>query len=265
LTPPKQLVQPLLVVVRGMEVVVEAGDGESRLPEQFEMAELAGPQVYLGQLGERPCFAAPMLGDARLPENCRLILARQLASGLDAARASLVGQALALVEWDSLHRYCGGCAVPTELVPGERARRCPRCGATFYPRISPAVIVLVERNQQILLARNANFPAGRFSLVAGFVEAGESLEQAAVREVREEVGIEIADLRYYGSQPWPFGRSLMIGFYARYAGGDVRVDGVEIAEAGWFTLEQLPDLPPPISVARKMIDRFVADSTTPRR
>jgi NAD+ diphosphatase len=259
LTPPAQLEQPLLVLVRGVEVLVETGDGEFRLPERPEMATLAGPQVYLGQLGERPCFAAPLLGDAKLPADFRLLLARQLASGLDATRASLVGQALALVEWDNLHRYCGGCALPTELVPGERARRCPRCGVVFYPRISPAVIVLVERNQQILLARNANFPAGRFSLVAGFVEPGESLEQAAAREVREEVGIEISDLQYYGSQPWPFGRSLMIGFYARYAGGDVRVDGVEIAEAGWFSLDRLPDLPAPISIARKMIDRFVAE------
>jgi NAD+ diphosphatase len=247
-----------LVVVRGVEVVVEASDGELRLPERTEMSALAGPQVYLGQLGERPCFAAPLFGDAKLPADCRLLLARQFAPDLDAARASLVGQALALVEWDSLHRYCGSCAVLTELVPGERARRCPRCGTPFYPRISPAVIVLVERNQQILLARNANFPAGRFSLVAGFVEPGESLEQAAVREVREEVGIEISDLQYYGSQPWPFGRSLMIGFYARHAGGDVRVDGVEIAEADWFALDRLPDLPSPISIARKMIDRFVA-------
>ena len=258
LTPPAQVAQPLLVVVRGVEVVVEGSDREFLLPERTEMATLAGPQVYVGQLGSRPCFAAPLLGDAKLPEDCRLVLARQIASSFDAARASLVGQALALVEWDSLHRYCGGCAILTELVPGERARRCPRCGATFYPRVSPAVIVLVERNQEILLARNANFPAGRFSLVAGFVEPGESLEQAAAREVREEVGIEIADLRYYGSQPWPFGRSLMIGFYARYALGDIRVDGVEIAEASWFALDRLPDLPSPISIARKMIDAFVA-------
>jgi NAD+ diphosphatase len=256
---------PLLVVVRGVEVLVETGDGEFRLPERPEMAALVGPQVYLGQLGERPCFAAPLLSDAKLPPDFRLLLARQLASGLDATRASLVGQAVALVEWDGLHRYCGSCAVQTELVPGERARRCPRCAATFYPRISPAVIVLVERNQQILLARNANSSAGRFSLVAGFVEPGESLEQTAVREVREEVGIEIADLRYYGSQPWPFGRSLMIGFYAQYAGGDVRVDGVEIAEAGWFKLDRLPDLPLPISIARKMIDRFVADNGIAKR
>ena len=258
LTPPAQVAQPLLVVVRGIEVVVEAGDGEFRLPDRPEMAAFAGQQVYVGQLGDRPCFAAPLLDGAKLPADCRLVLARNLAADLDAPCASLVGQALALVEWDSLHRYCGGCAILTELVPGERARRCPRCGATFYPRVSPAVIVLVERNHQILLARNANFPTGRFSLVAGFVEPAESLEQAAAREVREEVGIEIADLHYYGSQPWPFGRSLMIGFYARYARGDIRVDGVEIAEAGWFALDRLPDLPSPISIARKMIDTFVA-------
>jgi NAD+ diphosphatase len=265
LTPPAQSVEPLLVVVRGMEVVVEFSEGDFRLPERPELAVLAGRQVYLGQLEGRPCFAAPLLGDAKLPAELRLLLGRQLASGLDAASASLVGHALALVEWDGLHRYCGSCAVPTALVPGERARRCLRCGAAFYPRIAPAVIVLVEWNDQILLARNANFSPGRFSLVAGFVEPGESLEQAAVREVREEVGIELADLQYYGSQPWPFGRSLMIGFHARYAGGHVRVDGVEIAEAGWFALDRLPDLPSPISIARKMIDRFVADKLNRQR
>jgi NAD+ diphosphatase len=214
--------------------------------------------VYLGQLGDRPCFAAPLVPDAQLPAGFTLVLARQVVSGVDPGTTALVGQALALVEWDTMHRWCGSCAVPTELVVGERARRCPRCEFVFYPRISPAVIALVERDGRILLARNANFPAGRFSLVAGFVEPGESLERAAAREVREEVGIEIADLRYWGSQPWPFGRSLMVGFYARYAGGDLRVDGVEIAEADWFALDGLPDLPAPISIARKMIDHYVA-------
>jgi NAD+ diphosphatase len=259
LTPPEAVVEPLLVAVRGLEVLVEPGDGGFRLPDRPEVAALAGTQVYLGQLGDRSCFAAPLLGDAILPGALRLLPARQLAPALDPGQASLLGQALAIVEWDTMHRHCGRCAVLTELVAGERARRCPRCLALFYPRISPAVIVLVEQGHKILLVRNANNPVGRFSIVAGFVETGESLEQAVVREIREEVGIEISDLRYYGSQPWPFGRSLMVGFYARYAGGHIRVDGVEIAEANWFALDQMPDLPAPISIARKMINCFIAE------
>jgi NAD+ diphosphatase len=128
---------------------------------------------------------------------------------------------------------------------------------TFHPRIPPAVIVLVEQEGRLLLARGANFPPGRFSAVAGFVEIGESLEDAARREVQEEVGVRITDLRY-SSQPWPFGHSLMIGFHARYDGGELRPDGVEIAEADWFRHDALPQLPPRISIARRMIEHFLA-------
>ena len=261
LTPPSQITNPILVVVRGTQILIEQRDGALLLPDSEALAPMAGTPVYLGQLGDRPCFAAPLAPDAKVPDGFSLALARQVVAGLDSGKSALIGQALALVEWDTMHRYCGGCAAPTELVPGERARRCPRCGFDFYPRVSPAVIVLIERDGRILLARNTNFLGGRFSLVAGFVEPGERLEQAAAREVREEVGIEISDLRYWGSQPWPFGRSLMVGFYARYAGGDLKVDGIEISEADWFAPDQLPELPAPISIARKMIDHYVAKAT----
>jgi NAD+ diphosphatase len=250
-----------LVVVRGTQVVVEAGDEGTRLPEGRTLAGLSGPQVYLGELGDRSVFGAPLLRAAQLPEGFSLAQARLVVAGLDPALVAAVGQALALVEWDTMHRYCGSCAVPTELVAGERARRCRSCKFLFYPRISPAVIVLVEREGQILLARGVNSVPGRFSLVAGFVEPGEALEQAAVREVREEVGVEIADLRYWGSQPWPFGRSLMVGFKAKYVGGEIRVDGKEIAEANWFSPDNLPNLPGPISIARKMINHYLATHT----
>jgi NAD+ diphosphatase len=249
----------LLVLVRGMEILVEGTDDGPRLPEHPDLSSLGGPQVYLGQLADRSCFAAPLLNGVALPANLRLRAGRQIATAVPQGLAATLGQAIALVEWDTMHRYCGGCAVVTETVPNERAKRCPRCSAHFYPRISPAVIVLVARDRECLLARNAAFPARWFSILAGFVEAGESLEQAAIREVREEVGLEIADLRYFGSQPWPFGRSLMVGFYARHVGGDIRIDGVEITEAGWFEVDRLPDLPSQLSIARKMIDRFVAD------
>jgi NAD+ diphosphatase len=259
LVPPPLAGTPLVVFVRGLEVVVEHVEDGPRLPDDPGLAALADSPVYLGQWGERPCFAAPLPPGTTLPAHLRLIPGRVLAAAWPPGLAGLVGLAIALVEWETSHRFCGGCASATEPVPGERAKRCPRCAAVFYPRIAPAVIVLVAREREILLARGPTFPARWFSLLAGFVEVGETLEAAAVREVREEAGIAIHDLRYGGSQPWPFGRSLMVGFFARYAGGDLRVDGVEIAEAAWFPLDRLPDLPPPISIARQMVDRFVAD------
>jgi NAD+ diphosphatase len=163
-----------------------------------------------------------------------------------------------IVDWDRNHRFCGRCATPTALVPGERARRCPACHTPYYPRIAPAVIALIEHGDRVLLARAAAFPRPWFSALAGFVEPGETLEEAVAREVREEVGIEVADVRYFGSQPWPFGRSLMVGFTARYAGGEVRVDGQEIVEANWYGADRMPQVPPPISIARRLIDAWLA-------
>jgi NAD+ diphosphatase len=141
---------------------------------------------------------------------------------------------------------------------GERARSCPNCELTAHLRIPPAVITLVERGDQILLARGANFPPGMFGAVAGFVEIGESLEDTARREVAEEVGVRIANLRYFSSQAWPFGRSLMVGFHASDASGELRADGTEIVEADWFSRERLLLLPPKISIARRLIEDFLA-------
>jgi NAD+ diphosphatase len=142
-------------------------------------------------------------------------------------------------------------------VVDERSRRCPQCGQTGFPRLAPAVIVLIERGDgRALLARNARFPDGMYSCVAGFVEPGETLEQAVHREIREEVGIEVRDLQYFGSQPWPFPHSLMIGFFAQYASGDLTPDGDEIADARWFSPSDLPGLPGEISIARALIDAW---------
>jgi NAD+ diphosphatase len=139
----------------------------------------------------------------------------------------------------------------------EAARRCPRCSLLVHPRIAPAVIMLVRRGSQALLARNGRFPIPFFSALAGFVEIGETLEETVAREVREEVGVEIADIRYFGSQPWPFPDSLMIGFTAQWASGEVKIDGEEIVEAGFFEASALPPVPPKISIARRMIDAWV--------
>jgi NAD+ diphosphatase len=140
------------------------------------------------------------------------------------------------------------------------AMRCTRCGMMHYPRVSPAVIVRVRRENEILLARSPGFPKGMRSVLAGFVEPGESIEETIHREVREEVGLEVENLGYFGSQPWPFPNSLMIGFTADYAGGEIRPEPGEIEDAGWYRADELPQLPPKVSIARRMIDDFVARS-----
>ena len=223
-------------------------------------------RVFVGSDGERNWYAARARVGVELPPGLSFVPARRLFADLPEATLHLVGRAIACVEFEETHRFCGRCATPTQpgplpmpSKPGiaiERVRVCPGCGLTFHPRIPPAVIVLVQRGTQLLLARGPNFPPGRFSAVAGFVEIGESLEQAARREVREEVGVTIAELRYFASQPWPFGHSLMVAFHAEHAGGELRADGVEIVEARWFERDALPLLPPPISIARKLIDNF---------
>jgi NAD+ diphosphatase len=265
----------IIIIVRETEVLVTEAEGKPMLPEPSQLApwlESAPARHLLGRFGAGNAYAVAAVaavaaagpaGPADLPSGLRFVPVRSLFGSLDHARLDLVGHAIALTEFEATHRFCGRCGAPTVTSPVERAKRCPGCALSFYPRIPPAVITLVEREGRILLARNARFKNGVFSAVAGFVEVGESLEQAAIREVREEVGVEVDDLRYFGSQPWPFGRSLMVGFFARHLSGDIAVDGVEIAEADWFEPDRLPPLPPPISIARKMIEAFLRQGGAP--
>jgi NAD+ diphosphatase len=193
-----------------------------------------------------------------LPPGWRTSGLRGWFGALDDATMSIAMRAVQMLEWDRTHRFCGACATPTELARGERAKRCPSCGLTVYPRISPAMMVLVTRGRQLLLGRGVNFPPGRYSALAGFLEAGETIEEAVAREVREEVNVEVTNLRYFGSQSWPFPNSLMIAFQAEYAGGDMRPDPAELADAQWFDVEALPQLPPRISIARALIESALA-------
>ncbi|AYC32857.1 NAD(+) diphosphatase [Pseudomonas cavernae] len=160
--------------------------------------------------------------------------------------------------WSSQHRFCGRCGSPTRQVPGERCMRCPGCGLDSYARISPSMIVLVTRGDEILLARSPRFVPGMYSTLAGFVEPGESVEECVAREVREEVGLEVGNLQYLGSQGWPFPHSLMLGFHAEYAAGDITPQADEIEDARWFPIEQLPPLPMQRSIARYLIDLYLA-------
>lgn len=159
---------------------------------------------------------------------------RSLFGSLDEELLGLFGRAAQICEWARTHRYCGACAGNMNLLASERAFTCSACGMTAYPRISPAMMVLIKKGDKILLARHIGSPTGRFSPLAGFLEAGESIEEAVHREVFEEVGLKVGNLRYFGSQSWPFPHSLMIAFTADYVSGEIKVDESEIAEARWF-------------------------------
>jgi NAD+ diphosphatase len=172
----------------------------------------------------------------------------------------LAGCARQILHWRRTHRYCGICGAPLQRDATERAMFCTPCALYFYPRINPVVITLIHKKSSILLARRSDPGFNYFwSAVAGFVEAGESLEEAVQREIREEVGLKVKNIRYISSQQWPFPNNLMIGFYAEYESGEVKPDGEEIAEAEWFTKETLPRIPSKVSIARHLIDSFFAE------
>ncbi len=265
--PPAAPTQPAWwFVFVGPQIVIVEEETGTRLPRARHLADLGltpSAPHYLGTLDGVDCYAAEVDTEAELPAPLRLLGLRQLYGQVEDGLFGVAGRATQILEWDRTHRYCGRCATPTEPLPGERAKRCPACGLISYPRLSPAVIVLIERGEEVLLARGQHSVTGFYSILAGFVEPGESLEEAARREIYEEVGITVTNLRYFGSQPWPFPHSLMIGFTATYAGGDLHLQESEIAAASWFTSATLPPLAPPLSIARQMIDDFVAHHPAP--
>jgi NAD+ diphosphatase len=183
---------------------------------------------------------------------------RSLYGRLEPDLHDLAGRAIQIVDWDRNHRFCGACGTPTEKATAERSRVCPRCGLSHFPRIAPSMIVAVEREGAILLGRAHYFPPGIHSVLAGFLEPGESAEDAVVREVYEETRIEVTDIKYFGSQPWPYPHSLMLGFQARYAAGEIQVDGAELEAAGWFPADDMPMIfPGNVSIAQWLIRDFL--------
>ena len=242
-----------------------AGDGPAIFPTGTA-TDFGSPATALkvGELHGLPCYAVDVPDCPEIPDSeatpLRAIF--QLA-GPDIF--ALAGRATQLLDWQANHRFCGKCGTPTAMKENELAMQCPACGLLAYPRISPAVMVLVRDGDKLLLGRSPHFKPGVFSALAGFVEPGETLEECAAREVREEVGVEITNLRYFQSQPWPFPNSLMVAFFADYAGGTITPDPNEIEEAGWFALDALPILPEPISIARRLINAALAGTPAPRR
>src|SRR4051794_38886649 len=225
------------------------------------LAETDGADLLLGIDGQGPVFAA----DPRDGE--QLMGLREAAAALPQADGGLAAYAAAMLGWHRRHRFCANCGHATEVREAGHLRVCPRCGAEHHPRTDPVVIMLVERGDEVLLGRQPAWPERRYSALAGFVEPGESLEEAVAREVREESGIEIGTPRYVSSQPWPFPMSLMLGFIAPYAAGEPRIGDDELEDVRWFHRERLADavegrgdlrLPPPLAIARRLIDGWLA-------
>ena len=242
-------------------VVSPAGDllvvpGEPPRPAVLPAAQAGAPTaVFIGRLDERACFA--QWGPDAAPAGMEYRNLREMLTRLEEPLGPLAGRARQLLEWDRDHCYCGRCGTRMQDKRDERAKICPACDHLCFPRINPAIIVGITRGDAILLCRNRRFPGVMHSIVAGFVDVGETLEPTVEREVAEEVGLRVRNIRYFGSQSWPFPSGLMLGFTAEAESGDIRVDGDEIVEAGWYTAANLPTIPRPGSISRCIIDRVL--------
>lgn len=247
----------LWFVFRGNELLVSSAP-------PLALPRAPGPQVhglelprtlYMGTLAGASCFCGEAQAAVPAPAGWAWAGLRGLFGAIEEGLFALAGRALQLLAWDRTHQYCGACGTPTRALAAERSRACPACGLLAYPRLAPAVMCLARRGgRELLLARSPRFAPGMYSALAGFVEPGETLEQCVAREVREEVGVRVREVRYFGSQPWPFPHSLMIAFHAEHAGGEIAIDGAEIEDARWFDVSELPRLPARISIARRLID-----------
>lgn len=255
--PPQGEGKGLMLVLWGKKLLMKPTKDGPRLPTTEDVRGAVpgiGPGEYIGRYGGSGCFCARADDSAAPPAGLEPVEFQELSARTgDTGLFFLAGTANHILHWERVNRYCGRCGHPMADKADERAKQCPACGNVVYPRISPATITAVFRGDEILLAHNRNFKEDVHSLIAGFVEPGETLEQCAAREIREEVGIRVRNIRYFSSQPWPFPDSLMVAFTAEYESGDIAVDGVEIAKAAWFGAGRLPQIPSADSIAGKII------------
>lgn len=236
--------------------IVESGVPRPITSDEFRWvdAEVIA-RIYLGTWREQHCYAIEAQGAPVAP-----YVLGDLHGWLGRVESSmfyLAGRAKQMVDWNKDHLYCGRCGTSTEDHATDRAKQCSKCGMINYPRLSPSIIVLVRRGDEALLARNSRWRHGMYSTIAGFVEPGESIEQTVHREVLEEVGLMVKNLRYLGSQPWPFPNSLMLGFHADYLSGEIACNDEEIVEAQWFRYDNLPNRPGSTAISGWLIDSFV--------
>lgn len=250
--------RPLLFAFRGRELLVTK---DGLLPDYAHINAQGFEAVrtqYLGRLETQHCYSAELSVESKPPDGLAFRDLRMLFGSLDETMHALAGRAVQIVEWDRTHQFCGACGGPTEPSARDRSRTCPKCKIPLYPRLAPAMIVAVERDDKILLARSPHFPEGIFSVLAGFVEPGESAEEAVIREVHEETGITCRDVRYFGSQAWPFPNSLMLGFTAQYESGEFVFEDEEIEAADWFRFDDLPNtFPGRVSISQWLLHDFI--------
>lgn len=242
------------------KLLVNSNKNVIDVPCVHELAELGVRTVrqqYLGTLSGKHCFSGELPDDPVLPEGFTLRPLRGLFELLSEEMYSIAGLAAQIVTWDQNHQYCGRCGTAMETKPDERVKFCPKCNLMNYPRISPCIIVAVIKDKEILLARSYHWKPGWYSVIAGFVEPGETLEECVKREVHEEVGIKVKNIQYFGSQPWPYPHILMIAFIADYESGKLSIDPNEIEDAGWYQKETLPNLPSRAGIARKLLDWYL--------
>ncbi len=219
----------------------------------LETSNLPDNSLLVGYLDDQPVITC----QTEIPEWVESKDMRLWQPELEPPMLKAVNRARQLINWQENFQYCGRCGTKTELHASEPAFYCAKCGASFYPRLDPAVIVAVLKNDEILLAHNARFSNNIYGLIAGFIEGGETMEDAVRREVMEEVSIKVRNIRYFRSQNWPFPNAFMLGCIAEYESGDVTPDGVEIVDAGFFRRDNLPELPLPGSVARGIVNAWI--------
>ena len=249
------------LIIQDQKLIVVPDGDRFRLPAGGRPAKLdgaLGEPIWLGTLrGDTECWVASLPKDAVVPDEFqRETLVPMAGTRLPDDLLSLGGMAMQALWWESTSGFCPRCGNPTERLPGEWGKLCPKCKYEHYPHLHPAVIVVVRDGDRVLLTRKAIWAPGRYALVAGFVDNGESLEGCVAREVKEEVGVDVKDIRYVGSQNWPFPSQLMVGFVATYAGGEIKVDAEELEDARWFPSSNLPSLPSRHSISRFLIDNF---------
>jgi NAD+ diphosphatase len=256
---PREVAGDWLIVQEQRLLVCPDGDS-FRLPSGPAPADLEGalgPPLWLGTRAGTECWVATIARDVPVPKSLRAeTLVPMQGTRLPDDLLSLGGMAMQALWWEQTSGHCPRCGERTERLEGEWGKRCPQCRYEHYPHLHPAVIVLVKDGDRCLLARKAGWAAGRYALVAGFVDNGESLEGAVAREVKEEVGVDVKDIRYVGSQNWPFPSQLMVGFVAAYAAGDITIDADELEDARWFPSDSLPGLPSRHSISRFIIDHY---------
>lgn len=245
----------LLVVKKDDHVKIPTDDELKNIDDNVKQGR------YIGDLNGHGCYCINKPLDFEPSDNMFFQELRDLGSIFNEKLFHLSCRGLHFLRWYANNLYCNRCGTLAEDKEDENARICPKCGYVNYPRLSPAIIVAIVNEDKLLLAHNSRFIEGSYSVIAGFVEPGETFEECVEREVREEVGIEVKNIKYFGSQPWPFPDSLMIGFTAEYAGGEIKEDGIEIIHADWYGADELPKTPKGGSVAGKLIKWFLEDYT----